>query len=156
MKQFFLFTAVTFLLSSCAAMFGGTKYTANIKAVDHPEATIYVNGAKVGTGSYTGVFERDNDLTIKLREEECEDQDKVYTKQFRVGAFVLSAIAWGPVGMIVDFATGAVWKPDHGNYPEVTKMSNKSYNFNLQYDGCPVDAEEGKRAYLENRDPVWQ
>ncbi len=41
---------ISLIMQSCGVMFGGSRYNANIKVKDHPNAQIYANGEKIGTG----------------------------------------------------------------------------------------------------------
>jgi hypothetical protein len=40
-----------------------------------------------------------------------------------------------PWGIVVDFATGALWKPNVGE-KGVTKVDFKNYNYEVKYAGC--------------------
>ena len=125
----FLAMAVTF--SSCGVMFGGSRYEAKIVAKDRPNADIYVNGEKVGRGTATALYQRNQPLKVELREEGCETTTKTYNKSFRTGNFILSVISWGLLGIIVDLATGASYKPDHRHDSSIKKVSDKTYEFEV-------------------------
>ena len=122
--------AITF--SSCGVMFGGSKYQAKIVAKDHPNADIYVNGEKAGRGTATGLYHRNKPLTVELKEEGCATTTKTYKKAFRTGNFILSVVSWGLLGLVVDLGTGASYKPDHRHNPEIKKVSDKEYEFNVE------------------------
>ncbi|CAM3451615.1 PEGA domain-containing protein [Flavobacterium longum] len=125
----FLAMAVTF--SSCGVMFGGSRYEAKIVAKDRPNADIYVNGEKIGRGTATGIYHRNQPLKVELKEDGCETTAKTYDKSFRTGNFILSVISWGLLGIIVDLATGASYKPDHRHDPSIKKVSDKTYQFEV-------------------------
>ncbi len=44
------------------------------------------------------------------------------TRQIKVGALIADAVFFGGVGILIDFATGAIYKP-----AEKSKSSNKEY-----------------------------
>ena len=52
MRMLAITMAASLIFSSCAVMFGGSKYNAQIELSD-PEAEIYINGIKRGTGNAT-------------------------------------------------------------------------------------------------------
>lgn len=123
-------------LNSCGVMFGGSKYEGTIIAKDHPNAEITINGEKKGNGSVTGLYLRNKPLVVEVKEEGCDSKTQTFDKTFRVGNFILTAISWGLIGIGVDLGTGASYKPDHVNNKSVEKVSDKKYNFNIDYSGC--------------------
>lgn len=140
MKKSILFIAVAILLSStltsCGVMFGGSKYQGTIVAKDHPNADIYVDGQKIGTGTTTQLFARNKALVVTLEEKGCEPQTLTYNKSFRTGNFIWSTLSWGLIGIGVDLGTGAAYKPDHNGNPSIQKLSTKNFNFNVDYSKC--------------------
>jgi hypothetical protein len=139
-KSTLLITAITIsssiLLSSCGVMFGGSKYNANIKVKDHPNAEIYANGEKIGTGEVSTSFKRNQPLKVEVKQDKCQPKTKNFDNSFRTGNFILSAISWGLVGIAVDLGTGASYKPDHKNDPDIEKLSDKNYKFTVDYSEC--------------------
>lgn len=130
---------VIFLLpifTSCGVMFGGSKYMAMIEVKNHPDAEIYVDGNKIGTGSGSGLFERNRPLTIEVKETGCEPKTKTFYKTFRTGNFILSLAVWGLIGIAIDLGTGASFKPNHRKIPEVQKMSDRNFKFDIDYENC--------------------
>ena len=140
MKKSILFIAVAILISasltSCGVMFGGSKYQGTIVAKNHPNADIYVDGQKLGTGTTTNLFKRNRPLAVTLEEKGCEPQTLTYNKAFRTGNFILSVISWGVIGIGVDLGTGAAYKPDHNGNPNIQKLSTKNFKFNVDYSKC--------------------
>ncbi|MGL6067897.1 MAG: hypothetical protein ACRC0I_03995, partial [Sediminibacterium sp.] len=135
-------------VSSCATIFGGSRYYAHVTVEDHPNATITYNGSLRGKGFATLKLKRQdaNNLSFVIKDEGCEPQTVDYVgRNFRTGAFIGSILGWTglvggipiPWGAAVDLATGAVWKP---NLKEkgITKQDNKNYNYLIKYSGCPV------------------
>jgi hypothetical protein len=138
---------VVFSFTSCATIFGGSKYYAHITVEDHPNATITYNGSLRGKGHATIKLKRQdaNKLSFVIKDQGCEPQTVDYVgRNFRTWAFIGSAVGFTgfvggvpvPWGVAVDLATGAVWKP---NVKEtgITKQDSKNYNYSIQYKGCP-------------------
>lgn len=129
---------VSILLSSCGVMFGGSRYNGSIAVREHPNAKIYVNGNHIGTGTALSSFPRNKALTVEVFQEGCEKKVLTFDNSFRGGSFVLSFLMWGLVGLVVDGATGACYKPDHKNNPNIQKLSDKNYLFTVDYSECIV------------------
>jgi hypothetical protein len=127
----------SFTLSSCGVMFGGSKYEATVIAKDHPNADIYVNGNKIGKGTASGLYRRHAKLQVELKQDGCQPKAQTFDYGFRAGNFVLSILSWGVAGMVVDFATGACYKPDHRTNPAIKRIDTKNYTFTVDYSGCP-------------------
>ncbi|MCA6369052.1 MAG: hypothetical protein IM631_19180 [Cytophagales bacterium] len=126
----------SFLLNSCGVIFGGSKFSATIKAKDHPNANIYVNGNKVGQGTASILHPRNAPLTVELKQDGCENKSETFNKTFRTGNFILTILGWGLIGVAVDLGTGASYKPDHKSNPAIQRLSDKNYSFNVEYTGC--------------------
>lgn len=143
------------LFSSCATIVGGSRYVAHVVVVDKPSATIVVDGEEKGHGSATFLVKRNvaDKLSIVVRQEGCAEQTFRYTtKEFRGGAFFGTIVGWTgvyassdgtwiplPFGVVVDLATGAVWKP---NVMEkgVTKEDYKNFRYTINYTGCSTQS----------------
>ena len=123
-------------LNSCGVMFGGSKFAGNITVKDHPNAEIYVDGNKLGTGNAHGLFSRNRPLIVEVKEDGCEKKTQTFDKTFRTGNFILSVISWGIIGIGVDLGTGAAYKPAHNSNPNIQKISDKKFNFNVDYSEC--------------------
>ena len=139
MKKTLLFatlTVCTLSLNSCGVIFGGSKYAGNINVKDHPDAEIYVDGNKVGIGTANGLFSRNRPLSVEVKENGCEPKTQTFDKTFRTGNFILSVISWGIIGIGVDLGTGAAYKPAHNSNPNIQKLSDKNYNFTVDYSEC--------------------
>ena len=147
-----LFAVAAFLFSGCATIFGGSNYNAHVIVNGSTKAEIFYNGQYKGNGIATFPVKRTeaDKLVIQVREDGYEGQDFRYnTRSFRWGAFVGTVVAWTgltvngifypiPWGVIVDFSTGALWKP---NVMEagVSKMDNKNFQYFLNYNKVPVN-----------------
>lgn len=131
-----LLLSMTILFNSCGVMFGGSKYQGTIVAKDHPNAEIYANGKKLGNGTATALFHRDQPLVVEVKQEGCETKSQTFDKSFRTGNFILSVFSFGLIGLAVDLGTGASYKPNHKKNPEVQKVTDKDYTFNIDYSNC--------------------
>jgi len=90
----------------------------------------------MGDGQVTASFPRNKSLNIELKEEGCDSKKLIFNNAFRTGNFILSAFSFGLLGILVDSGTGASYKPDHKNNPAIQKVSDKKYNFNVDYTEC--------------------
>ena len=131
-----LLLSMSILFNSCGVMFGGSKYQGTIVAKDHPNAEIYANGKKLGNGTATALFHRDQPLVVEVKQEGCETKSQTFDKSFRTGNFILSVFSFGLIGLAVDLGTGASYKPNHKKNPEVQKVTDKDYTFNIDYSNC--------------------
>jgi hypothetical protein len=129
-----LLLSMTVLFNSCGVMFGGSKYQGTIIAKDHPNAEIYANGKKLGTGQATALFPREKDLTVELREPGCETKTQTFGTSFRTGNFILSVVSWGLFSLI-DIGTGASYKPDRKN-PAIKQDNTKDFTFTVDGPAC--------------------
>jgi len=139
MKKTVLFAALVncyLVVNSCGVLFGGSKYEANITVKDHPNADIYVKNIKIGTGVANGKFPRQQALEVEVKEEGCESQIQKFDKNLRVGNFILSTISWGIIGIAVDLGTGAAYKPAHNTDPSIQRITDKKYDFTVNYSKC--------------------
>ena len=75
-KNLLVMILMTFTLSNCGVMFGGSKFSGSIIAKDHPNAKIYVNGNNIGQGTAVGLFPRNRPLTVELKQEGCEPESQ--------------------------------------------------------------------------------
>ena len=74
--------------------------------------------------------------TVEVKEDGCAPKTQTFDKTFRTGNFILSAISWGIIGIGVDLGTGASYKPAHNSNPNIQKLSDKNYNFSVDYSEC--------------------
>ncbi|MBM6500647.1 hypothetical protein H9X54_015245 [Flavobacterium macrobrachii] len=127
---------MSFLFNSCGVMFGGSKYNGTIKVKDKPNAEIFVNGQKLGNGQATSLFSRNQPLVVEVKQEGCPSKTQTFDKSFRTGNFILSALSFGLVGIAVDLGTGASYKPAHNSNSAIKKLSDKNYEFEVDYSEC--------------------
>ena len=134
------------LLTGCATIIGGSSYTAHVKVNEHPYAYIIHNGDNQGTG--VAVFKvkwsNANAFSVTVNEENCNEQTISFERRaFRVGSFVGTVVGFTgiisgfpiPLGLAIDLATGALWKPDI-NEAGVSKTSRENYHYQIDYTGC--------------------
>lgn len=127
---------MSFLFNSCGVMFGGSKYNGTIKVKDKPNAEIFVNGQKLGNGQATSLFSRNQPLVVEVKQEGCPSKTQTFDKSFRTGNFILSALSFGLIGIAVDLGTGASYKPAHNSNSAIKKLSDKNYEFEVDYSEC--------------------
>ena len=125
--------------SSCATIVGGAKYNARVRVPDHPNAKISINGQYRGNGEATMLINRKeaNMVNVTVQEGEDEPQTTIFSgRKFRAGTLVFDLLlGWVPpipVGVIVDAATGAWWKPDDRELG-VTKIDTDNYLYTITY-----------------------
>jgi hypothetical protein len=136
------------LLSGCATICGGSRYIAHVTVKDHPNANIYYQGNLEGKGFADVRVKRTdaNKFILTVKEDNFQEQQFKYTRRtFRGWALVGTLITWTfnygwipiPVGLVVDLATGAFWKPDITE-KGIIKSDYKHFNYLLQYSGGAV------------------
>ncbi|MBN2614546.1 MAG: hypothetical protein JXR71_02525 [Bacteroidales bacterium] len=152
---FYLLMTVLFIstFSSCATIFGGSKYWAKVQVPDHPNAKIEYNGVYQGTGEASFMVKRkDADkVSVTVKEKGCTEQTSQFKQRtFRGWSFVGSLVCWTgmvpgtpiplPWGIAIDGATGAWWKPDV-NEKGVMKQDYKHYIYQIHYSGCQKEED---------------
>lgn len=131
-----LFLSIIMLFNSCGVMFGGSKYRGTVVVKDHPNADIFVDGYKLGTGQATKLLPRNKPLLVEIRQEGCPNKTQTFGQSFRTGNFILSLISWGLVGIAIDLGTGASYKPAVNENPAIQQNSIKDFQFNIDYSEC--------------------
>ncbi|RXQ90393.1 SHOCT domain-containing protein [Ancylomarina salipaludis] len=147
-KLGFLFIS-SILLSSCGVIIGGSKYYAHVTVENHPKAVISYDGKTKGVGEADFLAPRSyaDSFSISVKEPGCDEQIFDFTKKsFRGWALAGTLVTWTgtisgipvPWGLIVDTASGSLWKP---NVLEdgVSKIDYKNFHYSLNYTGCPDD-----------------
>lgn len=147
-EQLLLLFSIAIFATSCATVFGGSNYNANVSVKDHPNAVIKHNGVMQGTGAAVIIAKRvrANNFIISVQDGNCPMKtDTFIGRSFRTGAFIASIIlATGsiipiPWGGAIDFITGSVWKPNDIEVG-VTKTDYRNFNYEIDYSSCPVTA----------------
>jgi hypothetical protein len=150
---YLMFVSLAVLFLQCATIVGGSRYIAHVTVPDRPKAKISYNGNQMGFGDARFLVKRNtaDKFKITVQEPGCEEQTfQYYTREFRGAAFVGTILGWTgvlvsngtiipiPWGVIVDLATGAVWKPNIME-PGVTKEDYKNFGYKINYTGCPTN-----------------
>ena len=139
MRHLIIYLVTIISLSSCATMFGGTSYNAQIVVKDNPKARIYYNGQHIGTGKAITRIPRNlaNQLYFEIEEDGYLRETKRFVMRVMRGwAVAGSVITWGYLGIIVDGSTGALWKPSTKERG-VVKTNFTNYNYVLEYNRVP-------------------
>jgi len=147
-KLLFVIILIT-SFSSCATIFGGSRYVAKVHVPEHPDAKIEYEGRYIGTGEATVKVKRKNanNFKVNISKEGCRDETKrFYERSFRGWAFVGSLVTFTtftplpiPWGVALDAALGAWWKPDVEE-KGVLKQDINNYYYRIDYLGC-VDVD---------------
>lgn len=109
-----LMIIMVFTFSSCATVWSGTQCTVNVKNGVPEGAKIYVNGNYVGQApikvviSKNGLKNKQTVITIKA--DGYKSQDIILTRRLKISALIGDIIFTGGIGLIIDFATGAIYK----------------------------------------------
>lgn len=118
---------VAILTQSCAIIFSGTKSGVKVKGM--PEgASVYYNGNLEGTAPCKVKVSKNalknGNTKIQIKQEGYQDSEVTLGRKIKVGAVVGDFIIF-PIGHIVDFATGAIYKPYPGSIDyDLTPESN--------------------------------
>ena len=145
-RLLYLFAITPILLTSCATIIGGSKYKAHIVVADRLNAKIVYQGEVIGTGNATIKVKRKeaNKFSFTVKEDGCKEQKYDYTSRtFRGWAFVGTIVSWTglingiplPWGVVIDLATGAVWKPNTRERG-VSKEDYKNFRYQVNYSNC--------------------
>jgi hypothetical protein len=132
--------------SNCATIVGGSKYYAHVEVRDNTKAKIFYQNREVGEGYATIKVNRNdiNKFKFTVKQDGCNPQEYRYvSRTFRGWAFAGTIIGWTgtlngvplPWGLVIDLATGALWKPNVGE-TGVSKHDYKNFNYSVKYDGC--------------------
>ena len=140
------------VMNSCATLIGGTSYTARVVVVNNPNATISVNGEPKGIGEASFRWKRSqaDNLSVSVKEAGYEEQiTRFNTKSFRVLPLLGNILIVGGIpGIIIDFATQSVWKPDTNEHG-VSKINVNKFLYKIVYDMHPAKNEDERTIKLE-------
>jgi len=110
--NFFILIVIILSLNSCATIFSGTK--ANVKVNGTPkEAKVYANGNYEGMAPCKVKVSKNalkNGVTIRVEADGYEPQETLVTRKLKMGSFIFDLFIF-PGGHIIDYVTGAVYKP---------------------------------------------
>jgi len=149
-KQFWikpsLLILTAILFSSCGVIIGGSNYYAHVTVENHPEAVISFEGESQGSGtaSFSAPRRKADSFSIKVKEPGCKEQVFDFTEKKYRGWTLAGSVVTGvgliasvpvPFGLMVDGATGSLWKPSI-NEAGVSEIDFKNYHYNINYTGC--------------------
>lgn len=138
------------LFSSCATIFGGSRYYAKVVVPNHPNASITYKNIQYGSGEamINNYRSEANNFEVTIQEEGCQEETHQFSgRTFRGWAFTGSLVGWTswyiPFGVIIDGMTGSWWKPDVIE-KGIVKQDYDHYLYNIDYTGCPEVADTPK------------
>lgn len=143
---FAVLATISTLLSGCATIVGGSHYYAHVIVDNRPGAAIFYKGENMGRGQALIKVPRTqaDKLVFQVKEENGTEQEfRFNQKCFRSLAFVGTALLWTgitktgiplPWGVVLDFSTGALWKPDIME-SGVSEISCRHFKYLLTYTG---------------------
>lgn len=154
-----LLVLAPWLLANCGTIVGGSRYNARIVVTDRPTAKIVYRGEVKGVGSAAVKVKRNeaNRFSFTVQEEGCEAQKFDYvSRKFRGGALVGTLVAWTgfvegvplPWGLVIDLATGALWKPDTME-KGVFKEDYKNFLYQVSYSNCTQTKAGNNRVLVD-------
>lgn len=126
MKNLIVLVCATVALSSCATMFGGSRYYATFEVEGHQEAQVKVRGyGKVQQGEKVKL-RRHGKKTVTVTESGCNEMTRSYSNT--INYTTLANIPFVLViGGGIDAASGAMFTPQTGE--EVFKKKNKHFEY---------------------------
>lgn len=134
LKKVLFVSVISIMLSSCATLFGGNRYVADVVVPGREDVGIYVNGKQVGYGSATFEQKRKQRLEVTLEKDGCTPQKELFSIETRPALIVCDLV--GIVGLVVDFGTGAIYRPELRVDPRVEKVHYDRFRYNVFYEGC--------------------
>lgn len=112
----FLAAAFLFSFSGCALIFSGTSTKVSVPDGIPAGAKVYYNGAYVGTTPCkVKVSKKDlqkGQAVITIKADGYKDANITVSGKIKVGA-IIGDVLLGIFPLIIDFVTGAIYKPQH-------------------------------------------
>lgn len=113
-----LVTAVSavLILSGCATIFSGTRAKVTVKDGNPASAKVFMNGNFIGNAPVTFKIPKKSfgkSSTIEIKADGYKPMTITIDKRVQAG-FIILDLFTGVVELVVDFATGAIYKPDPG------------------------------------------
>jgi hypothetical protein len=135
----FSFVALSFLLSSCATMFGGSTYLAEVVVPGQEDASIYIDGKFAGNGHISFEQPRIERLRVTVQKPNCKPEYNDFGIEMRSAMAMLGTATI--VGFVVDSFTGAIWRPElqrayEERDPRIKRINYDHYKYSIFYDGC--------------------
>lgn len=73
---------------------------------------------------------------MEVKQNDCEPKTQTFEKAFRTGNFILTVLGWGIIGIGVDLGGRRIIKKKNNNDPNIKKLSDKNYTFDVDYSQC--------------------
>lgn len=129
-NKFVIVVVLAMLTQSCATIFSGTKTRVSVAGA--PEAAnVYYNGSFVGEAPCRVKVSKNSlkggNTKVQIKKESYETAEVTLARKIKMGAFIFNFFVF-PVGHIVDFATGAIYKP----YPNKIEYRLEKNNYKLK------------------------
>lgn len=108
-----MFMFLTSLSFSCATIFSGTSTKVKVSGVQE-EAKVFYNGNYEGeTPLKVKVSKKalKDGVDITIKKNGYQDANIILIRKTKVGAIIGNIIFTGGIGLIIDFATAAIYKP---------------------------------------------
>lgn len=112
---------IVFLMIGCATIIRGTKQNVAVKTIP-TGATVIVKGMEKGITPTILNLPRGEDVVIRFEKEGYKPVKVMLTKELDLGCVVGSALFTGLIGIVIDFASGSVYRLTP---PEVNAMLEK-------------------------------
>lgn len=145
------------LVTACATITGSPRYVARVLVREHPKAEIFYKEQFQGRGTAVITVDRRqaNKFSLIIKEKDCKEQVVEYkSRSFRGWTLLGNFYSWSLIGIVIDFANGACWKPNIKEW-DIRKLDNKNFQYFVNYTGCeiketPVDDSPVDVLYLRN------
>lgn len=116
MKKFIFIVVLAFMMSlnfGCATIFSGTATKVEVSGVQE-QAKVYYNGNYEGEAPLKIKVSKNslkNGADITIKKEGFEDATVKLVRKTKTGAVIGNILFTAALGLIVDFSTGAIYKP---------------------------------------------
>jgi len=108
-----------------------------VVALDQSEVIINLNDEYVGKGSLVFEQKRSQPLSLVIEKPDC----KPYTEEFKMETrgFLVGCDAISIIGLVVDFSTGAIYRPEFRRDVRVERIDYDEYKFIIFNKSCPEE-----------------
>lgn len=106
--------AILILLSSCATVFGGRKNKFLVKDGTPPAAEVFLDGQKIGTtpvDKKISKFLLQEGSVVEIKKDGYKTDSIMIERRVHVGYMMLDVVSTLGVSLLVDFATGNIYRP---------------------------------------------
>jgi hypothetical protein len=120
----FILTALVIMsMNSCATVFSGTKSKIKIEGTPAKAYVYYNNELKGVTPMKLKVFKNElkKQPEITIKKEGYQDQMVILHRKLKGSALVGNILFTGALGLVIDFADQAIYKPEPGEINYILK-----------------------------------